>query len=132
MTSSLTSPTRFVTGIAILVVVLGGAIRAQQQSVPVGSTLGTVGSGVPGEGSTPGSRNAPSGAAPRLANGRPDFNGVWDHPYVPDMTLSAKNAMQQKGAGPLPFTPAGVEKMSSWATGWATVSATTIRVRSSR
>ena len=49
-----------------------------------------------------------------MANGRPDFNGVWDHPYVPDMTLSAKSAVQQKGAGPLPFTPAGLENIKRY------------------
>jgi hypothetical protein len=87
---------------------------AQQTSVPVGSTLGTVGSGIPGESSTPGSRNAPTGPAPRLPNGKPDFNGLWDHAYVPDMSLSARNPAQQKGAGPLPFTPAGIENITSY------------------
>ena len=90
--------------------------RAQKldTSVPVGSTLGTVGSGVPGEVTTPGSRNAPTGPAPRLANGRPDFNGVWDHAYVPDMSLSAKNTAQQMAPGPLPLTPRGLENIKSY------------------
>jgi len=114
MSTSLTSSRRIVTGIAVLVVLLAAVTRAQQQSVPVGSTLGTVGSGVPGEGSTPGSRSAPTGPTPRLPNGRPDFNGVWDHPYVPDMSLSARNVAQQKGAGPLPFTPAGTDNIKSY------------------
>src|SRR5262245_44724488 len=83
-------------------------------SVPVGSTLGTVGSGVPGEVTTPGSRNAPTGPTPRLPNGRPDFNGVWDHAYVPDMSLSAKNTAQQKAPGPLPLTPRGIENIKSY------------------
>ena len=105
---------QIVSGICAVALLFTVAIGAQQQSVPVGSTLGTVGSGVPGEGSTPGSRNAPTGPAPRLANGRPDFNGVWDHPYVPDMSLSARNAAQQQGAGPLPFTPAGMENITKY------------------
>ena len=45
-------------GLAHEPVILAAPARAQQQNVPVGSTLGTVGSGVPGEGSTPGTRNA--------------------------------------------------------------------------
>ena len=110
----MTTARRIVTGTAVLAVLLAAPIRAQQTSVPVGSTLGTVGSGVPGEASTPGSRNAPSGPAPRLPNGRPDFNGVWDHAYVPDMSLSAKNTTQQKAPGPLPLTPRGIENIKSY------------------
>jgi hypothetical protein len=116
---------RFVVVTSILAVLLTAATRAQQQprtinpqkidtSVPVGSTLGTVGSGIAGEGSTPGSRSAPTGPAPRLANGRPDLNGVWDHAYVPDMSLSAKNLAQQKAPGPLPLTPAGMQNIASY------------------
>ena len=37
---------------------------------------------------------------PRMPDQRPDFQGVWDHPYVSDMSRDAKD---QKGAGPLPF-----------------------------
>jgi len=89
-------------------------VQPLDTSVPVGSTLGTVGSGVPGEVTTPGSRNAPTGPAPRLPNGRPDFNGVWDHAYVPDMSLSAKNTTQQKAPGPLPLTPRGIDNIKSY------------------
>ena len=40
-------------------------------------------------------------AVPRLPNGKPDFNGVWERPYVPNME---RDGAGQKGAGPLPFT----------------------------
>src|SRR5688572_1983678 len=88
---------RFVTGIAALALLLTGAIGAQQQ-----------------RGSTPETRNAPTGAAPRLSNGRPDFNGVWEHAYVPDMSVSARNTAQQKGPGPLPLTAAGNANIKSY------------------
>jgi len=114
MTVPLINCVRIGAGVAALTLLLTPVMSAQQQSVPVGSTLGTVGSGISGEGSTPGSRNAPSGPAPRLANGHPDLNGVWDHAYVPDMSLSAKNLAQQKAPGPLPLTPAGMQNIASY------------------
>jgi hypothetical protein len=43
-------------------------------------------------------------SVPRLPNGKPDLNGVWDHPYVPNMEANGRG---QQGAGPLPFTPEG-------------------------
>jgi hypothetical protein len=46
----------------------------------------------------------PVGPAPRTASGKVDFSGVWEKPYVPDMT---KDGRGQKGAGDLPFTPWG-------------------------
>ncbi len=79
--------------------------------------LGTLGTGVAGESTalTPGKWTPPTGPAPRLPNGKPDFSGVWDHPYVPDMSGSnARNPALQKGAGPLPYTPAGLENIKSY------------------
>jgi hypothetical protein len=51
--------------------------------------------------STPARAQPP--AIPRLPNGKPDLNGVWDRPYVPDMSRDAGGA--QKGPGTIPFTP---------------------------
>ena len=93
---------------------LAGRVAAQTTSQPA-DTLGTLGAGIPGAGSTPGKWTPPSGPAPRLPNGRPDFSGVWDHPYVPDMTASnQRNPAAQKGAGPLPFTPAGEANIKAY------------------
>lgn len=41
-------------------------------------------------------------AIPRLPDGKPDLGGVWERPYVPDMSRNGKG---QVGPGTLPFTP---------------------------
>src|SRR5437773_11621464 len=53
-------------------------------------------------------------AAPRLANGKPDLTGIWDHPRVGDITANVdgpcaggSRGCKQMGSGPLSFTPAG-------------------------
>jgi len=46
----------------------------------------------------------PAGPTPRLPSGKVDFSGVWQKPYVPDMSKDGKD---QKGVGDLPFTPWG-------------------------
>lgn len=48
---------------------------------------------------------------PRMTNGKPDLNGVWQRPYVPDMS---KNGKDQKGTSPLPFTASGAEKFKQY------------------
>jgi hypothetical protein len=48
---------------------------------------------------------------PRMPDGKPNLNGIWDHPYVPDVTKDGRN---QKGAGPLPFTAWGEENFKNY------------------
>lgn len=59
--------------------------------------------------------SAPAKAAsadiPRLPDGKPNLNGIWDHPYVPDVSKDGNN---QKGAGPLPFTPWGADNFKNY------------------
>jgi hypothetical protein len=43
---------------------------------------------------------------PRMANGKPDFNGFWEFPYVPDMG-GAGTGRTQIGGGEIQFTEAG-------------------------
>jgi len=52
-----------------------------------------------------------TGPAPRLPNGKPDLSGVWERPYVPDMS---KDGNGQKGAGELPFTAWGKQQWESY------------------
>ena len=50
-------------------------------------------------------------AIPRMPDGHPNLQGVWQHPYVPDMSKDGEN---QKGAGELPYTPAGADNFRNY------------------
>ena len=49
--------------------------------------------------------SAQSDDIPRTTDGKPDLNGVWQFPYVPNMANS--NGRTQFGPGELPYTEAG-------------------------
>lgn len=51
------------------------------------------------------------GAVPRTPDGKPDLSGLWQRPYVPDMT---KTARDQHGTPELPFTEAGLKDWKSY------------------
>ncbi len=48
---------------------------------------------------------------PRMPDGKPNLNGIWEHPYVPDVTHDGKD---QKGAGELPFTQWGADNFKNY------------------
>ena len=53
----------------------------------------------------------PTGSAPRLKNGKPDMSGVWNPPYVGDVTKSGNG---QTGEPELPFTARGLAEWNAY------------------
>jgi hypothetical protein len=68
----------------IAVLSLAGAPARAQSGLPAGKATSKV--------------EQPSGPAPRTSDGKVSFSGVWDVPYVPDMS---------RGIGALPYTTWG-------------------------
>jgi len=94
-----------------------GAAALMACSASSATAQNTLGGSVPGEARTGATKGytPPTGPAPRTAAGKPDFSGVWDHPYVPDMSRSnPRNPAIQKGPGDLPYTAAGNENISAY------------------
>jgi hypothetical protein len=92
-----------------LLVIIGFAVGPA--SIDAQTTFG-VGAGQSTSGAQ--SDKASTGPVPRLPNGKPDFSGVWDHPYVPDMSITARNPAIQKGAGELPYSQAGLDNIKNY------------------
>ena len=66
---------------------------------------------VPAVSGQPAPYQPPKGPAPRLANGHPDFSGVWQSRRMADIT---KDMPCCKGAGELPYTALGKQQWESY------------------
>src|SRR5687768_483286 len=77
----------------------------------------TLGGSIPGEARSGSSKRytPPTGAAPHTSAGKPDISGIWEHPYVADMSRSnPRNPAIQKGPGDLPSTAAGDANIAAY------------------
>lgn len=86
---------------ATLVGAVAGLLVAQAPPAGAPATKGNGG----GKGGG-GGYNPPEGPAPKTPWGKPDLNGVWQRPYVPDI--------ERGDGGPLPFTDWGKKQWESY------------------
>src|SRR4029453_11697926 len=95
--------------------VCGAAVLLALPQAGGAQNLGTLGASAAGESTATRAAGVPAGPVPRLSNGHVDFSGVWDHAYVPDMSFSNEGTPAvQKGAGDLPYSPAGLANITRY------------------
>jgi hypothetical protein len=78
-------------------------------TVLAGALFATALFGQPTDGSS--AYKPPTGPAPKTASGKPDFSGMWQRPYVPDVS---KSGVGQTGTGDLPFTELGKKRWDAY------------------
>jgi len=60
-----------------------------------------------------------SGSIPRMPDGKPDLSGLWDHPFVIDMSKDGRNdACGAEVKGCSQKGPGGEVSMTQWAADW--------------
>jgi hypothetical protein len=104
------APTRLVTALTLAVALV--AVPALAQSGPAKAAVPPAAPSA-AAGETP--YSPPTGPAPRMLNGKPDFSGVWEHPYVPDMaSTNRRDPAIQKGPAALPYNAAGRKNIEDY------------------